>query len=150
MLKFTKKGIYGITILLDLACSRAEIPRSIKQIAENTQISVKYMEQIFISLKKTGYIKSFRGPGGGYILVKPPAEINIGKVLRILEESLEPVKCISGDVNNECTRSNVCITQLLWQKLFDEISSVINQTTLEDLQQKFQVWSKNRKSMYYI
>lgn len=150
MLKFTKKGIYGITILLDLASNRDDKPRPIKQIAENTQISVKYMEQIFISLKKTGYIKSFRGPGGGYILVKSPAEINIGEVLRILEGSLEPVKCVSETGTIECSRINVCSTRLLWQKLFDEIGNVINQTTLGDLQLKFQRWSENRNSMYYI
>lgn len=150
MLKFTTKGIYGITVLLDLACVDDDKPQSIKEISRRTGISDKYLEQIFIRLKKTGYIKSFRGPAGGYELTQPPSEVNIGKVLTILEGSLLPVDCISDDIKKECDRSNICLTKLFWEKLFREISNVINNITLEDLHNKFQEWSNARKSMYYI
>ena len=150
MMKFTTKGIYGIMILLDLACYGSNGPQSIKQIAERTKISEKYLEQIFIRLKKTGYIRSYRGKKGGYDLMLPPADISIGKALAVLEGSYAPVDCISPPGEKECVRSNICITKLFWQKLLREISAVIDNTTLENLQIKFMDWKNNKNSMYYI
>ena len=150
MLKFTTKGIYGIMTLLDLAGNSNDTPQSIKQISLRTQISEKYLEQILIKLKKTEYISSFRGKSGGYKLACPAEDINIGRALLFLEGSFAPVQCVSELRESECDRSNICITRLFWQKLYNEIDSVVNSVTLQDLHNKFLEWNKNRNSMYYI
>ncbi|WP_373242956.1 RrF2 family transcriptional regulator [Megamonas funiformis] len=139
-MKISTKGRYALRLMLDIALNDAKTPVRIKDIAERQQISDKYLEQIVSSLNKAGFVKSLRGPQGGYRLTKKPEEYTVGMILRLIEGSLAPVACLDDDINN-CTRADRCPTLILWKKLYDAISEVVDNITLADLIS----WQKNMK-----
>ena len=139
-MKISTKGRYALRLMLDIALNDAKTPVRIKDIAERQQISDKYLEQIVSSLNKAGFVKSLRGPQGGYRLTKKPEEYTVGMILRLREGSLAPVACLDDDINN-CTRADRCPTLILWEKLYDAISEVVDNITLADLIS----WQKNMK-----
>lgn len=139
-MKISTKGRYALRLMLDIALNDAKTPVRIKDIAERQQISDKYLEQIVSSLNKAGFVKSLRGPQGGYRLTKKPEEYTVGMILRLIEGSLAPVACLDDDINN-CTRADRCPTLILWEKLYDAISEVVDNITLADLIS----WQKNIK-----
>jgi Rrf2 family protein len=98
--------------MLDLAINGSKDNVKIKDVARRQEISVKYLEQIISILNKAGYVKSERGPQGGYRLSKPPEEFTAGMIIRLMEGSTAPVACLQSDVN-ECKRSNNCISLIL-------------------------------------
>ena len=99
-MKISTKGRYAIRLMLDLASDTSGKPVSLNDIASRQQISEKYLEQIISVLNKAGYVKSIRGPQGGYQLVKKPEEYTVGMILRTTEGDLAPVSCVgSGAVN---------------------------------------------------
>ena len=95
-------------------------------------ISEKYLEQIISTLNKAGFVKSVRGPQGGYRLARKPKEYTVGMILRLTEGSLAPVACLE-DETNECDRQDECVTRYIWEKLNDAINSVVDNYTLADL-----------------
>ena len=99
-MKISTKGRYALRLMLDIALNDAKTPVRIKDIAERQQISDKYLEQIVSSLNKAGFVKSLRGPQGGYRLTKKPEEYTVGMILRLIEGSLAPVACLDDDINN--------------------------------------------------
>ena len=118
--------------MLDLASDTSGKPVSLNDIASRQQISEKYLEQIISVLNKAGYVKSIRGPQGGYQLVKKPEEYTVGMILRTTEGDLAPVSCVgSGAV--ECDRADGCVTVRIWQKINDAVDNVVDNITLEDL-----------------
>lgn len=139
-MKISTKGRYALRLMLDIALNDAKTPVRIKDIAERQQISDKYLEQIVSSLNKAGFVKSLRGPQGGYRLTKKPEEYTVGMILRLIEGSLATVACLDDDINN-CTRADRCPTLILWEKLYDAISEVVDNITLADLIS----WQKNMK-----
>lgn len=139
-MKISTKGRYALRLMLDIALNDAKTPVRIKDIAERQQISDKYLEQIVSSLNKAGFVKSLRGPQGGYRLTKKPEEYTVGMILRLIEGSLAPVACLDDDINN-CIRADKCPTLILWEKLYDAISEVVDNITLADLIS----WQKNMK-----
>lgn len=139
-MKISTKGRYALRLMLDIALNDAKTPVRIKDIAERQQISDKYLEQIVSSLNKAGFVKSLRGPQGGYRLTKKPEEYTVGMILRLIEGSFAPVACLDDDINN-CTRADRCPTLILWEKLYDAISEVVDNITLADLIS----WQKNMK-----
>lgn len=139
-MKISTKGRYALRLMLDIALNDAKTPVRIKDIAERQQISDKYLEQIVSILNKAGFVKSLRGPQGGYRLTKKPEEYTVGMILRLIEGSLAPVACLDDDINN-CTRADRCPTLILWEKLYDAISEVVDNITLADLIS----WQKNMK-----
>ena len=96
-------------------------------------------------LNKAGFVRSVRGPQGGYFLTKKPEEYTVGMILRLTEGSLSPVACLDDEVN-QCTRQAQCATLELWKKLDKAISDVVDNVTLEDLVQ----WQINKNSNYII
>lgn len=118
--------------MLDIAAHDSGEPVRIKEIASRQEISAKYLEQIVAILSKAGYVKSIRGPQGGYRLTRKPEEYPLGDILRLTEGSLAPVECLEGETN-QCPRAGDCITLLFWKKLDKAIREVTEGYTLEDL-----------------
>lgn len=118
--------------MLDIAAHDSGEPVRIKDIASRQEISAKYLEQIVAILSKAGYVKSIRGPQGGYRLTRKPEEYPLGDILRLTEGSLAPVECLEGETN-QCPRAGDCITLLFWKKLDKAIREVTEGYTLEDL-----------------
>lgn len=131
-MKISTKGRYALRLMLDLALNNTGEPVRIKDIAARQEISDKYLEQIISTLNKAGYVKSIRGPQGGYRLAKEPEKYTVGMILRLTEGSLAPVSCLEEDVNT-CERQEMCVTLRLWQMLNNAISDVVDKVTLADL-----------------
>ena len=131
-MKISTKGRYALRLMLDIAAHDSGEPVRIKEIAARQEISAKYLEQIVAILSKAGYVKSIRGPQGGYRLTRKPEEYSLGDILRLTEGSLAPVECLEGETN-QCPRAGDCITLLFWKKLDKAIREVTEGYTLEDL-----------------
>ena len=131
-MKISTKGRYALRLMIDLAVNYEGSPIRIKDIAERQNISNKYLEQIIAILNKAGYVKSVRGPQGGYMLKKKPEEYTVGMILRLTEGSLAPVACVEED-ETDCERQDGCVTYLLWKKMADAVNGVVDTTTLKDL-----------------
>lgn len=144
-MKISTKGRYALRMMLDLAVYDTGDPVRVKDIAARQEISVKYLEQIVSLLAKAGFVKSIRGPQGGYRLVKLPKEYTVGSILRLTEGSLAPVECLEDEVS-QCSRSQSCVTLILWKKLDEAIKSVVDQYTLEDLVD----WQQEAGNYYVI
>ena len=118
--------------MVNLACHSGERPVSLKDISAEEGISLSYLEQLFVKLRKGRIVKSVRGPGGGYVLGKPSSQISVGEVISVVEEPLNPVACLDID-SVGCERSANCITQKVWKGLADKISEFLNSVSIEDL-----------------
>jgi len=118
--------------MLDLATNYTGKPIRLKDVAKRQEISDKYLEQIISILNKAGFVRSVRGPQGGYALQQTPDKYTVGMILRLTEGSLSPVECLD-DNGAICEREENCVTQILWKKLDDAIKGVVDNITLEDL-----------------
>lgn len=144
-MKISSKGRYALRLMLDIAQHDNGTPVRIKDISSRQEISDKYLEQIISILNKAGYVRSIRGPQGGYLLTHKPEEYTVGMILRLTEGSLAPVACLEGDVNT-CDRSENCVTLRVWERLKDAIDGVVDHITLADLLE----WSREGGDNYCI
>ena len=131
-MKISTKGRYALRLMLDLALNDSEKPTRIKEISSRQGISDKYLEQIIAILNKARYVRSIRGPQGGYLLTKKPEEYTVGMILRLTEGSMKPVACLEDDPN-QCSRAGECVTLRLWKMLDEAIEGVLDKVTLQDL-----------------
>lgn len=131
-MKISTKGRYALRLMLDLAMNEDGSVVRIKDIAARQGISDKYLEQIISILNKAGYVRSMRGPQGGYCLKKSPQEYTVGMILRLTEGSLAPVPCVEEDAL-ECEREECCATVEVWKKLNLAVNDVVENITLADL-----------------
>lgn len=131
MIKLSTKSRYGTRMLVDMAQRYNQGPVQLGEIAKRQDISVKYLEQIIIPLKKAHYVKSVRGPKGGHILAKPPEEITLAEIVALLEEVSSLVECTE---NAEiCNRSDICPTRLIWKEASEAMFERLKCITLADL-----------------
>ena len=140
-MKISTKGRYALRLMLDLAMQGNDTPVRIKDIAQRQAVSDKYLEQIISVLNKAGYVKSIRGPQGGYRLSKDPSFYTVGMILRLTEGSLAPVACMEDD-ENQCNRQECCATLELWKQLDAAIKGVVDNVTLEQLV----IWQQQKES----
>ncbi len=144
-MKISTKGRYAVQLMLDLAVYNTGSPVSIRDIARREDISEKYLEQIIAVLNKAGYVRSVRGPQGGYLLTRNPQEYTVGMILRALEGDLSPVNCIT-DGGCGCDRSDECVTIKVWQKINDAVNQVVDNITLVDMLE----WREEKADNYVI
>ena len=138
-MKISTRGRYGIRLMLCLALQYEESGHMpLKKIAQQQEISEKYLEQIINPLTKAGLVQSFRGAQGGYALIKNPSEITVGTILRTLEGSLSPVDCLD---HSPCKRADVCASFSLWHRIKTAVDEIVDNTTLADLVTEYR--SKN-------
>ena len=144
-MKISTKGRYALRLMLDLASNDSGTPIRLKDVAKRQGISEKYLEQIISILNKAGFVRSVRGPQGGYSLSRTPADYTVGMILMLTEGSLCPVDC-AAEENGSCDREDTCVTRMLWKKLDDAISSVVDHVSLEELLS----WQNARADDYVI
>jgi len=120
-----------VTAIIEIADSKANEPVSLLTISQRQNISLSYLEQIFSHLKKSGIVKSIKGPGGGYILAKQRHEITIAEVIKAIGEPIKITRC--GNVEKSCiaTKSK-CRTHNLWHGLENKIYEYLNSISLEE------------------
>jgi len=117
-------------MVLDMAKHYDEGPVQIGDIAKRVDVSVKYLEQLIIPLKKAGYVESIRGPKGGHMLTKSPNEITIGEIVGLLEGGINLSECIENP--DICDKSKDCLTRGIWEEATKAMSDKLNSITLQE------------------
>lgn len=130
-MKISTRGRYGLRAMLELAQSFEDGPVLMKHIAEKQEISMKYLHTLLTMLKAAGLVHSMRGAGGGYSLTRPPSEITVSEVVRVLEGSLFPVQCVKD--KELCERAERCVARDVWSDLGEAIEKLLSGLTLDDL-----------------
>ncbi len=130
-MKLSTRSRYGARMMLDLAQHYDEGPVQMGDIAKRQGISVKYLEQLIIPLKKSNFIKSVRGPKGGHMLAKPPKKIALGEIVGVLEGGIDLADCIEKP--EVCGRSSRCATRGVWEEASKAMYDKLNSITLYQL-----------------
>ena len=132
-MKLTSKGRYAVMAMADLAKINRSQPTSLTEISLRQGISISFLEQIFLKLKKNNLVHSLRGPSGGYLLSKSPAEIKISSIINAVDEKIKTVGC-KKESKKGCTGKSVkCITHSLWTDLENHINGFFEKNTLNDI-----------------
>ncbi|MEW5946065.1 MAG: RrF2 family transcriptional regulator [bacterium] len=137
-MRLSNRSAYGVRAALDLAMNSCLNPVTIKDLSDRQEVSIDYLEQIMYRLGKADLVRSVRGPGGGYVLAKNPADITVGQIVRALEEDglIVSVKCFNprerGD-GCDNARSSVCVTRKLWERITAGIDGLFDAVSLKDL-----------------
>jgi len=135
-MKLSSRTRYGMRAMLELALEYGKKPLQIKSIADREDISNKYLEQLVAMLKSSGLVRSIRGPRGGYMLARSPAEIKLSEIFTTLEGPLIPIECVEHtQFSPKCSD---CATRLIWQELYAALMSVGDTTTLKQLSDRTQ------------
>lgn len=131
MLRLSTKCQYGVRAMYEIARAYPDETTSSKVISEKQNVSIPFLEQILSRLRKAKLIKSIKGPGGGYQLIKPPGNISIASIVNELEGPVAITSCLNPEEG--CIRVDSCVVHLLWKGLGRQIEDFLNTITLQDL-----------------
>lgn len=129
-MRLTTKGRFAVTAMIDLATRNVDGPVTLAGIAERQGISLSYLEQLFARLRRHGIVSSVRGPGGGYNLARPIAEVTVADVILAVDEPLDTTQC--GGKEN-CHEEHRCMTHDLWSTLNRKMFEFLQSVTLASL-----------------
>ena len=132
-MKLTSKGRYAVMAMADLAKNNAKKPINLTEISLRQGISLSFLEQLFLKLKKNNLVLSSRGPSGGYILSRDPDKIKLSSIISAVDEKIKTVKCKKESKKGCNGRATKCITHNLWDELENHINSFFEKKSLEDL-----------------
>ncbi|MGB4675527.1 MAG: Rrf2 family transcriptional regulator [Aggregatilineales bacterium] len=134
-MKLSKHGEYGLRAMIALAGSSPDNVVRIKDIADEQQIPVKYLEQILLTLKNAGLLNSKMGLNGGYYLSAPPESITLGHIIRVLDGPLAPIRCVSQMAYEPCgcPDEETCGLRLIMLDVRNAIAEILDHTTLADV-----------------
>ena len=132
-MKLTNKGRYAVMAMADLASNANEGPISLTEISLRQNISLAYLEQIFLKLKNCNLVKSSRGANGGYILDKPASEIKLSNIIYAVDEEVKTLNCKKSSKRGCNNKSTKCITHNLWDQLDQHINGFFEKVKLQDL-----------------
>tara|TARA_B100000686_G_scaffold338683_1_gene411558 strand:+ start:2434 stop:2874 length:441 start_codon:yes stop_codon:yes gene_type:complete len=132
-MKLTSKGRYAVMAMADLAKTNSNRPISLTEISLRQGISISFLEQIFLKLKKNNLVQSSRGPSGGYLLAKNPDEIKLSYIIKAVGEKVKTVGCKKESKKGCNGKSIKCITHNLWDDLEMHINDFFEKNTLKDI-----------------
>ena len=132
-MKLTTKGRYAVMAMADLALFKDKGPVSLTEISLRQNISLAYLEQIFIKLKDNNLVKSTRGAKGGYILEKSANEIKISNIISAVNEEVKTLNCKKESKKGCNNKTTKCITHNLWDQLDQHINNFFERVKLQDL-----------------
>lgn len=122
---------YGVRAMMALAVRHGSGPTSVREIAEDQELPLKYLEQLVSSLRAAKLVRSQRGIGGGYVLARAPEEITVADIYTSLEGPMTPVDCLADP--DSCSRVAICATRDVWDRAGAAMMEVLSSTTLADL-----------------
>ena len=133
-MRLTTKSRYGTRLIIDLALNAQSEPVRLSDISKRQGISLKYLEKLIRKLKEAGYVKSMRGPYGGYMLAKPMKNISVGDIVRTLEGTNSITDCSDRDnICGVCNRAGECITQWIWMETSEAMFKKLNSFKIDKL-----------------
>lgn len=148
-MNFSKRSRYGIRALIDLAENTGCSCMQLSEIADRNSISVKYLEQIFASLRKAGILRSIKGPQGGYLLGREPESLKISEIVLALEGSYFLENEESKDGENGGAEALAIQTEII-DPINELIDKYLNSVTLKDLVECAERYKEGAENMYYI
>ena len=132
-MKLTNKGRYAVMAMADLASNAKDRPISLTEISLRQNISLAYLEQIFLKLKNNKLVRSSRGANGGYVLEKPASEIKLSNIIYAVDEEVKTLNCKKNSKKGCNNKSTKCITHNLWDQLDQHIIGFFEKVKLHDL-----------------
>ena len=135
-MRMSTKAQYAVRAMVNLNLYSDGSPVTLRDISLRESISLTYLEQLFVKLRRGKIVKSVRGPGGGYLLARPAHEIQVDQIIDSVEESLVPVSCM--DQKNGCVCDDHCVTHNVWHGLAERIRYFLASITLADLTEEAQ------------
>jgi Rrf2 family protein len=135
MIRISTRGRYALRAMVDLAQHGDKGPVSRQDISERQEISADYLAQLFVHLQAAGLVEGVKGPGGGYRLARDARLIRAGDVVQAVEGPVAVVQCAlpPADEGSACSRVDGCVTHLLWKRLSETMTEVLDSVTLKDL-----------------
>jgi Rrf2 family protein len=151
-MKITKKGEYAMRALVDLALNYNKGMRQIQDIVREEGIPEKFLEQILVTLRNAGFVHSKRGIGGGYFLSKPPDEISLGDVIRLIDGPLAPLGCVSQNLQEKCPKEITCGIRSVMLDVENAMAEILDRVTLSDVCNRTKGMKERRAEilMYHI
>jgi Rrf2 family cysteine metabolism transcriptional repressor len=134
-MRITYKGDYALKTILKLAENYGNSPVTIHELARQSDIPIKFLEQILLDLKKGGFVESRRGKIGGYLLSRNPSQIKLGEVIKFMDGQIGPIACVDSNYKG-CNDINKCVFREIWKQVAQATSQVINNITFDDLIRK--------------
>ncbi len=132
-MKLSTKGRYAMVALADLATVRADQMTSLAAISKRQDISLPYLEQLFVKLRRAGLVESVRGPGGGYRLARDPSAIRVSEVLEAVDETVSALHTGAGATGGVSGSRAQSMTNRLWEGLSAHVYVFLHQTRLSDV-----------------
>jgi Rrf2 family protein len=132
----TAKGKYGLKAIIHLSCLPKGETAQCVDIAEANNIPKKFLDAILGDLRNAGIVHTKKGPGGGYMLARPPSEIKVGFVIRTLDGPLAPIPCASRTTYQpcqDCDDVKTCIVRLTMAKVRDAVADILDRLTFADM-----------------
>ena len=132
-MKLSTKGRYAMVALSDLALQPGGQLVSLAELSRRQQISLPYLEQLFVKLRRQELVVSVRGPGGGYRLARPPSEIRVSEVLGAVDETVSAMHTGAGASGGASGTKAQSLTNRLWEGLSAHVYVFLHQTRLSDV-----------------
>ena len=132
-MRLTTKGRFAVTAMVDLATRGGPAPVTLAGISERQKISLSYLEQLFGKLRRHNIVESVRGPGGGYYLARPGAQITIADIIMAVDEPMDATNC---DGKGDCQGGKPCSTHALWYGLNEVLHTYLSGVNLQQLVDK--------------
>jgi Rrf2 family iron-sulfur cluster assembly transcriptional regulator len=126
-MKLSTKGRYAVTAMMDIAIHDRLGPVTLAEISQCQGISLSYLEQLFAKLRKKGLVEGVRGPGGGYRLARPAADVTVADIINAVDERLDATRCAGRE---DCQEGQRCLTHELWSDLSDQIAAFLSTINL--------------------
>lgn len=128
-MRLSTKGRYAVTAMLDLAIHAERGPITLAEISHGQGISLSYLEQLFARLRREGLVEGVRGPGGGYRLAKPVADISVADIIAAVDETVDATQCEGKENSQDGKR---CLTHDLWNSLSTQIFNYLASINLAE------------------
>ena len=132
-MKLSTRGKYGVRAVFEIARRYGKGPITSKEISDRQGISSSYLEQILHKLGKAGVIESVRGPAGGYLLARRPADLTIGDIIRTLEGPIALSHCLEPGESGDCNQADDCMARMVWAKAGAKIEEALDNISFNDL-----------------
>jgi len=148
----SRKARHALRALYALTARADRGPVLIADLAEQEKLPRKFLEAILLELKNAGILQSKKGKGGGYALARPPEQIKIGDVIRVIDGPLAPIPCVSVKAYvrcEECPEEGSCGTRLVMKRVRDAIADIVDNTTLRDVEEQVAKARRQAPSVAY-
>ncbi|MGO8948465.1 MAG: RrF2 family transcriptional regulator [Ktedonobacterales bacterium] len=147
-MRVTMKSDYGLRAMIDLAAHYGQGPVPSALIAERQLVPEHFLDQLLISLRRAGLLKSLRGPQGGHMLARPPQQISMSDVIQALDGSTAPMECLPNPA--VCQLAPGCAIRVVWWEVERFAQQLLASTTLDQLAANHRVAGDSDELMYYI